>query len=137
MILALIFACLLLIMLFVAAYVVLRPNPSPATDEGPFCGQCGYPVTGLPTSTCPECGCDRREVEPVNIRPGKFHPAVQAVLLAPLYLPVLLMVAVLSSTVAARVVLGHWPRPMLDDPGRIGIGPFFELTKLVLVLWLY
>lgn len=28
----------------------------------PACGQCHYPVRGLPTFTCPECGSDLREV---------------------------------------------------------------------------
>jgi hypothetical protein len=29
---------------------------------GPRCGKCGYGVRGLPTTTCPECGSDLREV---------------------------------------------------------------------------
>jgi hypothetical protein len=43
---------------------------------GPRCGKCGYSVLGLPTTTCPECGSDLREVGivtpgiPQRLRPG-------------------------------------------------------------------
>jgi hypothetical protein len=30
--------------------------------ETPSCGRCQYPVCGMPTFTCPECGSDVRDV---------------------------------------------------------------------------
>src|SRR5262245_46761666 len=30
--------------------------------DQPSCGYCGYPVRGLPSFVCPECGSDLREV---------------------------------------------------------------------------
>jgi hypothetical protein len=32
------------------------------SDDHARCGHCGYPIRGLPTSICPECGADRNVV---------------------------------------------------------------------------
>lgn len=40
------------------------PVSPPASDEL-VCGRCGYPTRGLPSRTCPECGANRDEVEPI------------------------------------------------------------------------
>lgn len=49
------------LILFVLGYWAHR-HPSKAASQEPMCGQCGYIVVGLPSSICPECGQDLREV---------------------------------------------------------------------------
>src|SRR5215831_14959884 len=39
-------------------WVTLTPPPRRLREPG--CGRCGYPVTGLATPECPECGADLR-----------------------------------------------------------------------------
>lgn len=46
----------------------------------PACGACGYPVRGLTTTICPECGADRNIVGQAMIRP-RAKP-VEGILLA-------------------------------------------------------
>jgi hypothetical protein len=36
--------------------VTFDPNQLPMPDLGALCRQCGYPLIGLPTHRCPECG---------------------------------------------------------------------------------
>lgn len=43
----------------------------------PSCRACGYPVKGLPSFTCPECGSDLREVGIDT--PGARHELVRRV----------------------------------------------------------
>ncbi|MBI1825292.1 MAG: zinc ribbon domain-containing protein [Planctomycetes bacterium] len=36
---------------------LIAPHASPSLPEiPPFCGECGYNMTGLPSNRCPECG---------------------------------------------------------------------------------
>ena len=42
--------------------------PRPARIEVPSCGRCHYPVRGMPTFVCPECGADVRDVGIVLLR---------------------------------------------------------------------
>mgnify|MGYP005845222723 CR=1 FL=1 len=42
----------------------------PGGGEGNQCGRCGYPVRGVSTLNCPECGADLREVGIASIRRG-------------------------------------------------------------------
>ena len=51
---------LLAAMAIVAAYTLLRRRAS-LSLTGEVCGRCGYPIRGLPSPVCPECGSDRRE----------------------------------------------------------------------------
>jgi hypothetical protein len=65
---------LLLLPILVGAAVLqatLRGRVRHASDE-PQCGKCGYNVTGLPGTVCPECGSD---LGAVGIRhPGQWVP---------------------------------------------------------------
>lgn len=38
--------------------------------QAPCCGNCHYPVRGMPTFVCPECGSDVREAGIVLPRPA-------------------------------------------------------------------
>ncbi|HEY7089210.1 MAG TPA: hypothetical protein VH518_14030 [Tepidisphaeraceae bacterium] len=43
--------------------------------DQPSCAGCGYPVRGLPSFICPECGCDLREVGIVT--PSRYIPGLK------------------------------------------------------------
>lgn len=50
-----------------------QPSPATVADESPFCGACGYVLTGLTESSkCPECG---RPIVEVLRWPGKANPS--------------------------------------------------------------
>jgi len=59
-----------IVVLFLALVLAKRRSSSAANQ--PVCGQCQYPVQGLPTFTCPECGADLREVG--IITPRRHRP---------------------------------------------------------------
>lgn len=42
----------------------------------PSCGSCGYAVEGLETLSCPECGCDLRQVGIETPRRRMLHPGL-------------------------------------------------------------
>ncbi|MEM9788993.1 MAG: hypothetical protein AAF842_01180 [Planctomycetota bacterium] len=49
----------------------------PGQGHGSTCGRCGYPVQGLSTMACPECGADLREVGIVSDKQrGRVGPLV-------------------------------------------------------------
>lgn len=53
----------------------------PSNDLG--CGRCGYPICGLASTICPECGADRRVVGVRHARaelPARVRQAIAAVL---------------------------------------------------------
>ena len=53
---------LLIVGLLVALAVLLLRHAARKTLSEPGCGACDYPVRGLPSFTCPECGNDLRDV---------------------------------------------------------------------------
>jgi hypothetical protein len=61
-----------------------RRNP---IQEEPICGQCGYNVTGLPSSFCPECGSDLRAVGIIAAGSRKPLPPLVKGILWSLFLP--------------------------------------------------
>jgi hypothetical protein len=56
-------AILLFAVTFLPQILELVLGLSPRYMYG-VCGHCGYPVNGLPGPICPECGADRRHVNP-------------------------------------------------------------------------
>jgi len=60
----LVFAAVLAALAVWRRWAGLMPLP-----DGPRCGRCGYNVTGLPSSICPECGSDLRAVGTATPRP--------------------------------------------------------------------
>lgn len=85
------------------------PRPS-GRPFGPACAACGYPVRGLPTFTCPECGGDLREVgirTPLGWRIGRRRRVPWAAAVA---VPGggLIKVVVAAAMLAAPAVLIYW-----------------------------
>ncbi|MBL9031303.1 MAG: hypothetical protein JNM80_06305 [Phycisphaerae bacterium] len=87
-----------------------------------FCFGCRYDLRSIAASRCPECG---RAFDPADAR--TYSRAVRAE--APRWVLALGLVAAawplvtaatfLVTTLAARISLGHCPRPYLDDPRSI------------------
>jgi hypothetical protein len=84
----------------IAALLVSRRRRSRAVTQ-PICGKCGYPVQGLPTFTCPECGSDLRQVGIVTSWQARPVGPLARGLLWTLALPVpaYVVTAVLAMTV--------------------------------------
>ncbi len=61
---------LLALIAFVFAAVIIVLWPRGRRVNEPVCGKCSYPVHGLETMTCPECGSDLRAV-------GIYTPAMR------------------------------------------------------------
>lgn len=105
-----------------------------------ICRDCAYPLTGLPAGPCPECGRifdpSRPETYWVQAPPSRslriastFHFALTA-------WPPVVIVLFYMTYVAARTVLGRWPRTYLDWDlvhGR-GIDWAFSLTEKTAML---
>jgi len=93
------------------ALQLLRKRISGPDVSEPSCGSCGYPVRGLPSSICPECGRDVNEVgiiEPdVPRRPGVILP----VLVWTCMLPILALL--ISNMVFRRLPFTYEPFELL------------------------
>lgn len=91
----------------------------------PCCGACRYPVEGLTTFTCPECGKDFREAGILvpGVRPRhRVHVAeLIAATAAACVLCGMITVAALSSVPGFRVT--HFTRTTTVDVGSAGFGP--------------
>lgn len=63
---------------------------------------------------------------------------VRAIRAYALGFPFVLPIALYSTWVAARLSLGHWPRPSLDDPKHIGpwVDIPYVITRLLLIVGL-
>jgi len=59
---------------------LIRRSPDPS--RGMVCGRCAYPVGGLPSLTCPECGADLRAagIVPSHTRGRIARPVVLCVM---------------------------------------------------------
>lgn len=91
----------------------------------PCCGACRYPVEGLTTFTCPECGKDFREAGILvpGVRPRhRVHVAeLIAATAAACVLCGMITVGLLSSVPGGRVT--HFTRNTTVDVGSAGFGP--------------
>ncbi|MBX3402361.1 MAG: hypothetical protein KF699_03005 [Phycisphaeraceae bacterium] len=91
----------------------------------PCCGECRYPVEGLTTFTCPECGKDLREAGILvpGVRPRhRVHVAeLIAATAAACVLCGMITVGLLSSVPGGRVT--HFTRTTTVEVGSAGFGP--------------
>ncbi|HOW70852.1 MAG TPA: hypothetical protein PKY77_09650 [Phycisphaerae bacterium] len=88
---SLIFVILLLAIVVIVVLAILRLRRG-QTVSVPVCGNCSYPVRGLPTFTCPECGSDLREVGIVTPTTRRPLPPLVLAIIWTLILPVPAMV---------------------------------------------
>ncbi|MFG0330064.1 MAG: hypothetical protein ACF8PN_09220 [Phycisphaerales bacterium] len=75
-------------------------------ETGPVCGQCAYPVRGVTTFTCPECGCDYRNVGILSpaISPGYGPTSFAIAWTLIIFVIGLFVVPLVSTTLGPRVL---------------------------------
>jgi hypothetical protein len=59
---------------------------------------------------------------------GKRATAFELLLACAAAFPGVALLALLSLAVRAAIVLGHWPRPMIDDPKGLGFDLHYDLV---------
>jgi hypothetical protein len=115
--------------------------PEAEDNSRMFCQGCGYNLFGLTSPQCPECG---RPFDPNdastfygNAHPPKRWPVKLGIILA-LY-PILAVLSLYIAWIAGRIELGHWPRPMIDDPKYIGgsVDVFYMIAAILVYLLLF
>lgn len=103
---------------------VTQTSPPPDTDgvggvfAGLACPVCGYDLAGITGTVCPECGGELHP-EKIRRRQRSWHDIGTGAWLTTLTVPIASFGLLWLSALVARVQLGHWPRPSLDDPARI------------------
>ncbi|HZW09446.1 MAG TPA: hypothetical protein VFF69_06040 [Phycisphaerales bacterium] len=99
------------------------------------CLTCAYDLSASPAGPCPECGRAFEPADPLTYRSPETDRrsarrntiAICGLSLAPLAFFALVHLV----RIAARLSLGRWPRPSLDDPKGIpGVEPFLTLAYL-------
>lgn len=103
-----------------------------------LCAQCRYDLQGLPAGPCPECGqrFDPADDATFYIRTNWYErPWFTGLCVATVLLPLHCWLMLHLTWVVARLSLGYWPRPSLDDPKGIAvIGPLLWATLILIVL---
>jgi hypothetical protein len=99
------------------------------------CLTCAYDLSASPAGPCPECGRPFDPADPRTYRSPESDARLArgfTVSIAILSLPPLLFIASLHlARVAARVSIGHWPQPYIDDPKGIPeTEPFLAVAML-------
>lgn len=96
-----IFLVLVLFMLVMPVLAFLRRRRRPLVER-PSCGSCKYPVEGLPTFICPECGSDLRHVGIVT--PQTMQREMPRAMIGVLWTIALLVMGGVISALLAPVV---------------------------------
>lgn len=94
---------------FVSGFLVLRRR---GAVTQPACGKCGYPVEGMSTFNCPECGSDVRQVGIVTPGTARSVPVFPALALA------WMLVLAVAAPAVTRMVAGVTPNASLLQQQR-------------------
>lgn len=95
-------------------------TPAPPPPPVWPCEGCGYNVNGTRDAVCPECGraFDPSELTPERLAKRRRHPRpwIGPVLIALQFAPIVWEFAFYGW---ARLLIGRWPTPGIDDPSNI------------------
>ena len=118
---------LLLLLAGSLVFVALWRQHRARKSNEPICGECGYPVKGLPSFTCPECGFDLRDVGIVTPQmPVPLSPFAKTIILT-LFLPIPAYVATHTVKEIVPRVSTQRKRVNLTDP-RSGAYSSLKIT---------
>jgi hypothetical protein len=102
-----------------------------------FCLACRYSLAGLPDGPCPECGRVFSAADPstwVATNPPRRHCLLERTGVAVAAMQPLPMLWIYAEFLVARLILGRWPVPSLDDPKGIeGLGVMHVLGIVIVV----